>query len=130
MSAEINNTANVAVTADTNIRNQPAVNTASPVNPVSAEQPNPVQPLAATPTAEEASITPEQVNQSVNRINEFFQQQQSNLNFSVDEESDQLIVKVVDSETDEVIRQFPTEQAIELSKKLEEVIGLIFNDRA
>ncbi|MDX9841200.1 MAG: flagellar protein FlaG, partial [Desulfobulbus sp.] len=40
-----------------------------------------------------------------------------------DSGSNELIVKIVDSETDEVIRQIPQEELLELSKHLEELHG-------
>ncbi len=40
-------------------------------------------------------------------------------------DSDQLIVKVVDTETDEVIRQIPPEELMELTKTLNELRGNI-----
>ena len=43
--------------------------------------------------------------------------------FERDSGSSELIVKIVDSETDEVIRQIPQEELLELSKHLEELNG-------
>ena len=43
--------------------------------------------------------------------------------FERDSGSNELIVKIVDSETDEVIRQIPQEELLELSKHLEELNG-------
>ena len=64
------------------------------------------------------------------RLNEFLDIKQRNLSFSVDKESNSTIIKVHDSETQEVIRQFPSEEAVELAKHLEDAMGIIFNDRA
>ena len=43
--------------------------------------------------------------------------------FERDSGSNSLVVKIVDSETDEVIRQIPQEELLELSKHLEELNG-------
>ena len=43
--------------------------------------------------------------------------------FERDSGSNTLVVKIVDSETDEVIRQIPQEELLELSKHLEELSG-------
>ena len=43
--------------------------------------------------------------------------------FERDSGSNTLVVKIVDSETDEVIRQIPQEELLELSKHLEELNG-------
>ena len=45
------------------------------------------------------------------------------LRFERDSGSNTLVVKIVDSETDEVIRQIPQEELLELSKHLEELNG-------
>lgn len=46
--------------------------------------------------------------------------------FKVDEELGELVVKIVNSDTKEVIRQIPTETALKLSKNMQEMIGLFF----
>ena len=47
--------------------------------------------------------------------------------FENDEEANQLVVKIVDTETDEVIRQVPAEEVLTLSSRLEELRGNIVN---
>jgi flagellar protein FlaG len=49
------------------------------------------------------------------------------LKFSIDKELDQVIVKVVDAETDKVIKEIPPEQLKRLYAKMKEAIGLIIN---
>lgn len=53
----------------------------------------------------------EQFNQSIDRT----------LEFKVDEELGVTIVRVIDRETDELIRQFPPEELINLSRRLKEL---------
>lgn len=45
----------------------------------------------------------------------------NSLKFAIEEDIDQVVVKVMDAETDEVIKQFPSEEAISLSKTLEKI---------
>ena len=40
------------------------------------------------------------------------------------------IIKVVDRETDEVIRQIPSEEVVRLRQRLEEVAGVLFDGSA
>ncbi|MDR0453180.1 MAG: flagellar protein FlaG [Deferribacteraceae bacterium] len=47
--------------------------------------------------------------------------------FMVDEDLERLVVKIIDADTKELIRQIPTEDALKLSKKMQEMIGLLFN---
>jgi len=46
-----------------------------------------------------------------------------NVNFEFDQETRQLIVRLVDSDNGELIRQLPSEEVLELSKALKELQG-------
>jgi len=72
----------------------------------------------------------EQIKQAVQKIQGAVDNLAHNLRFSIDEDTGKTIIKVVDTHTDEVIRQFPTEQAIEIARTLDKVQGLLFNDKA
>ncbi len=52
---------------------------------------------------------------------------QTTINFSVSEETEQIIVRVINRETDELIRQIPPEELVALRVKMEELTGIIFN---
>ncbi len=56
--------------------------------------------------------------QAVTKLNDFAQTIQRNLLFSLDKESGKLITKVVDSKTNEVIRQIPNEETVALARNL------------
>lgn len=58
------------------------------------------------------------VEQAVASINDYVQSVQRDLQFTVDEELDKTIVKVVDSRSGELIRQIPEEAFLELARKL------------
>lgn len=71
-------------------------------------------------TASKPEAHPEVVKEAVERVNEYVQTIQRNLEFSVDEDLDRTIVKVVDRVSGEVIRQIPDETFLELARKLDE----------
>jgi flagellar protein FlaG len=52
-----------------------------------------------------------------------------NVKFSVHQVSGQVLVAVTDEDTGEIIRQIPSEEMVELSMKLEEMMGLIFDQK-
>lgn len=54
----------------------------------------------------------------------------SSLQFSVDPDSQTQIVKVIDTQTKDVIRQIPSEQAIALAKAIGQFEGLLIKDKA
>ena len=49
------------------------------------------------------------------------------IHLEVEEDLNIMIVKVIDSETDEVIRQIPPEELVELSKNTNDLKGLLIN---
>ena len=55
---------------------------------------------------------------------------QRQLQFSVDEESGKTVIKVIDTETEEIIRQIPPEIILEIQKRLGETNGLLFQSSA
>ena len=71
-----------------------------------------------------------QVESAVSQISEFVQNLQRDLQFSVDEDSGRIVIKVIDSETNEVIRQIPPEDALRLARDLGSAGSLILKERA
>jgi len=51
------------------------------------------------------------------------------LQFIVDQNSNEVIVKVIDKETDKVIKELPPEELQRLHKNVKEVIGFLFDER-
>jgi flagellar protein FlaG len=52
------------------------------------------------------------------------------LQFVVDQHSNEVIVKVIDKETDKVIKELPPEELQKLHRNLREAIGLLFDEMA
>ncbi len=50
------------------------------------------------------------------------------LSYSINKELNQVVVKVIDSKTDKVIRVIPSEALLKLHSRMKEVIGLIFDE--
>jgi flagellar protein FlaG len=65
-----------------------------------------------------------------NGLNELVQELHRELRFSVDQDSGDMVVKVIDKDTHEVVRQIPSEELVRLHKRLKEVSGMIFQDSA
>jgi len=70
-----------------------------------------------------------EINDAVDHLNDFVRSIDRNLNFSVDEELEKIVVKVIDTETEKVIRQMPSEEAIAISKSIEENKSLFFDEQ-
>lgn len=73
---------------------------------------------------------PEQVKAAVEHINKFVQTLSSDLKFTVDEETGIQVVKVVDTKTKDVIRQFPSEEILAIAQALDKLQGLIIHQKA
>lgn len=53
-----------------------------------------------------------------------------NLEFSVDDETGRTVVKLIDRETDEVLRQFPSEEMLQIARALDKLQGLLVHQQA
>lgn len=67
---------------------------------------------------------------AVEKVKRFVQSAASDVSFSVDDESGIRVVKVVDKETKEVIRQMPSKEVVELAKALDKLQGLMIKQTA
>lgn len=67
---------------------------------------------------------------AVEKVKRFVQSAASDVSFSVDDESGIRVVKVVDKETKEIIRQMPSKEVVELAKALDKLQGLMIRQTA
>ncbi|WP_205750533.1 flagellar protein FlaG [Azonexus hydrophilus] len=70
------------------------------------------------------------VENAVERLSKFVANTKAEISFSIDQESGIQVVKVLDSQTKDVIRQFPSEEAIQLAQALDKLQGLLVKDKA
>jgi len=72
---------------------------------------------------EKKTVDMEEVKSAVDNLEQLLSSSTSSnsLKFAIEKDIDQVVVKVMDTETDEVIKQFPSEEAISLSKTLEKI---------
>ena len=72
----------------------------------------------------------EDIAQAVKAINQQVQALHRELQFSVDDKSGRVIIKIVDTQTKQVIRQIPAEDVVELARDLPQDRGLILKTKA
>jgi flagellar protein FlaG len=77
-----------------------------------------VKTTDATQKTEDKSVENEKVTQAVTKLNDYVQNVQRNLQFNIDQESGVMVVKVVEANTDKVIRQIPNEETLRLARNL------------
>ena len=96
---------------------------------VTATKAAPVQTVAAVQRADTAPSI-DQIKQAIQDINKSFQSLSRGLEFTIDEDSQRTIVKVIDQQTKEVIRQLPSQETLEIAKALDQVIGRLIREKA
>ena len=88
------------------------------------------QPAAAAPPPQQAVPSQEQVQQAVMEVQKMVQSKASNLQFSIDQESGKTVIKLLDSQTGDLIRQIPSEEMLAISHSLDKMQGLLFKQKA
>ena len=77
--------------------------------------------------AEVSKLNANQMQEAVSRINEYVQQSERKLDFRMDEDSGQTVIRVYDKQSDELIRQIPGDLALRLAQQLnDEEPSLLF----
>lgn len=107
-------------------------------SPVSATpEPPSAAPDGAKPAvAEQAPArTPppskQQIEAAVDTVNRALQPSNNALEFSIDKQSDRVVVKVVDSETGETLRQIPSEEVLAIAESIDRYQkGLLLSQQA
>ena len=114
-------------------RNTTSANTASSL----ARSASAIAPTASAParTDESASARGQPVDagelaSAIEKVQDFTKTLANELKFNIDEDSGQMVVKIVDSATDEVIRQIPSEEMLEIAKALDQIQGLLIKQKA
>ena len=69
------------------------------------------------------------ISELVTKLNKEMSPLSKDIKFGYNEDIGGLRVSVVDVKTGEVIRQFPTDEAIELMTKMKELVGLLFDKK-
>ena len=75
-------------------------------------------------STDQSKVQPEEL---LSQIKALTEDGDYSVRFENDAESHQVVVKIVDIENDEVVRQFPAEEILTLSSRLEELRGNIVN---
>lgn len=111
---------------------QPATRTPAPVRHVGEVDNN--KQSAKTDTSQqqsfESSQKPPSLEEAVKHLADFVASASSEISFSIDESSGAQVVKIMDKNSHEVIRQIPSEEAIHLAQALDKLQGLFVKDKA
>ncbi|GAA6170839.1 hypothetical protein NBRC116592_05090 [Colwellia sp. KU-HH00111] len=67
--------------------------------------------------------------QVVEKLNAFVQLAHRDVVFAVDEQSGRDVISVFEAETQELIRQIPSEEALAILKRMDKALGLLFSEK-
>ena len=113
------------------IQNTPYINQAGQPD-IRAQVAAPVRAVSDIPAPNApAQPSAEELKNAVATINQAMQQSNRSLEFSVDTNTQRTVVKMVDTSTGELIRQFPTETTLAISQEIEQFQqGLLLEQKA
>jgi len=70
----------------------------------------------------------QKVDEAIGRLNDQLQESQTRLGFQIDQGTDSLVIKVMNKQTGELVRQIPTEVAVKLLQNPEDIKGLLLDE--
>lgn len=100
-----------------------------------AVSPQPSAPLQTVDAVKKTSAATspqdfENMTKAVDDINKSIKNLAGNLEFSIDDNGKKVIVKVVDQQTKQVLTQIPSQEAIDISRSLDKLQGLLIHHQA
>ena len=100
----------------------PQVQSQKPKVDVSAKAAKEVEPSGKQLPIEEMTDAAEaksvEVKEAVSKLNEYVQKTQRDLDFQLDEDSGTTVIRVYDRQSEQLVRQIPNEEALEMAKRL------------
>lgn len=106
---------------------QPGAQTGAPQNTL--PEPNGVSGDDTAMPAQ-TKLDPEILAKITDELNEDFRVFNTAISFAVDEDTGDTIIRILDRETNEVIREIPPSEMLRLAARLTEIIGLLIDETA
>jgi flagellar protein FlaG len=101
-----------------------SVQNAEPAPSAAASAPAAAAGKAAEPSSGELSA-------AVKKINDSMSASAQSLEFSIDQDSERIVVKVIDQATRQIVRQIPSAEALEIAKSIDQMQqGLLIRQKA
>ena len=80
--------------------------------------------------AKQVIVNQDDLKRSVDTINKYLKSYNNSIQFSIDKDSGQVVVKLVDTETQAILKQTPTKEALAMAQALEKAQGLFIHTKA
>jgi flagellar protein FlaG len=78
----------------------------------------------------EVELTPEDTKQITETMNKFMQSLNADLQFSMHEKTQRIIVKLVDTKTSKVLKEFPPHELLDTLAAISEYVGALLDKKA
>ena len=82
------------------------------------------------PARESSQPSNQQLERAADSMNNYVQSLRRDLHFSVDEDTGETIIRVVDSESQKMIRTIPSDEFLSMSQQLNQSVGMLLNAKA
>jgi flagellar protein FlaG len=125
--SQISNATQVPITPPASRQAAPAATGAPSAIPA---VPNNAASVAIQSPTKADAVDAADLKRSVDAINKFLKPVASNIEFSIDQDSGRTLVKIVDTETNTVIRQTPSREVLAIAKELDKLQGLLIREKA
>ena len=76
------------------------------------------------------AFTEEELISAIERANDKLELYEKRLEFSIPEKTKQIMIKIINTETDEVIKEIPPEKILDMVARFMEMAGLLVDEKA
>ncbi len=105
----------------------------NPINPVAGlftkkNPPMQDQSLALEMSEKIPMLTLEQMQKIAGQLNESVKSNKFDLSFTVDDSTNKIVIRVIDGNTKEVIRQIPPEEVLRIASQVNQLLGILIDE--
>lgn len=87
------------------------------------------QGMAGENTMENKKVAQSTIDNTISETNSKIKMSNTQLQYSVDKETQRISIKIIDKDTDKVIREVPPEETLEAIKKIWEIAGIMVDEK-
>lgn len=112
------------------VTNKPVVHVPNKIDvPLINQMKDQVKEEKPTAIEETEKVTKETVNDKVGELNTFIAQTSTSLKFKLHDKPDVYYVQVIDTKSDEVLREIPYKKFLDMHASMSELVGLVVDDK-
>lgn len=84
----------------------------------------------AAPDMQQAEVNRAELERAVEQMTRTARIFHTNLEFSTHEETGRILVRVIDNDTGQVVREIPPQKLLDAAASIQQALGLLFDERA